>query len=614
MVTKPRLDRRPGLCLLLLAAVLAAYAPALLHGGFPWDDYQFVEANPRLVGLDGLRALWLHPGTLGSHGSEVSEVEVHWFPVLYTSFWIERRLWGSFWAPGFHGTNLALHFCNALLAWGLLARLRAPAPFLVALAWAVHPGAMEAVGFVMGRKDSLPALFFLLAAWLWLGPFASGSPRAGTAPGSDPGSAPGWGRVAGAVLLGLLGVLCKPTVVVAPMLLLLLHRWRGDPLTRGLAARLAALQAFLLGAALFQWFVYARLSYPVLSDFSFLERVLLAARAAWMHLYLTLVPGVSPLRFHSWEVSPADPLAWGALLAGAGVLLAAARLRPRGRSPLLLALLWFLVCLAPTLGVVDHEMLRLSFASSRYRYLGSLGVWALAVGAGTEAVRRASCWEPLPRALGRGMLRGVGIAVLLAGAATTARFSILFSNDATWFQHQFRHAPASDWIATHFIFALIRAGHVERALDVAETRWLSDPSRPRYHRDRAIARMAAGRHAPAEADFRALVARLEREPGLIPPDSRVGRRTAAGPKPLDRKGLYPLYFNYGVLLAELGRPSEAQAMFSRAQRIRPRPGEVWVFRTGPADPPIMIVDPPSVSGEEVPAEEGVPSGKGGRAP
>ena len=609
-MTKPRLDRRTGLCLLLFAAILAAYAPALLHGGFPWDDYKFVEANPRLVGLDGLRALWLHPGTLGSQGSEVSGVEVHWFPVLYTSFWIERRLWGSFWAPGFHGTNLALHFCNALLAWGLLARLRAPAPFLVALIWAVHPGAMEAVGFVMGRKDHLPALFFLLAAWLWLRPFAP-CPHG---PGSAPGSIPGWRRVAGTALLGLLGVLCKPTVVVAPMLLLLLHRWRGDPLTRGLAARLAALQAFLLGAALFQWFVYARLSYPVLNDFSFLERILLAARAAWMHLYLTLVPGVSPLRFHSWEVSPADPLAWGALLAGAGVLLAAARLRPRGRSPLLLALLWFLVCLAPTLGLVDHETLRLSFAPSRYRYLGSLGVWALAVGAGTEAVRRASCWKPLLRALGRGVLRGAGVAVLLAGAATTARFSILFSNDATWFQHQFRHAPASDWIATHFIFALIRAGHVERALDLAETRLLSDPSRLRYHRDRAIARMAAGRRASAEADFRALVARLEREPDLIPPDSRIGRRTATGPKPLDREGLHLLYFNYGVLLAELGRPSEAQAMFSRAQRVRPRPGEVWMFRTGSTDPPIVIVEPPSASGEGVPSGEGASSEEEDRAP
>ena len=586
----PRFDRRAGLCLLLFAAVLAAYAPTLIHGGFPWDDYKFVEANPRLVGLDGLRALWLRPGTLASGASAVSEVEVHWFPVLYTSFWIERWLWGSFWAPGFHGTNLALHVCNALLVWGLLARLRVPAPFLVALFWAVHPGAMEAVGFVMGRKDLLPALFFLLAAWLWFPPCGR-VPRFGVA------GPPAWPRVAGAALLGLLGVLCKTTAVVAPVLLLLIHRWRGDPLSRGLAGRLAALQAILLGVALFQWFIYARLSCPAINDFSFVERILLVARAAWMHLCLTLVPGVSPLRFYSWGVSPGDPLGWTALLAGAGVLLIAVCLRPHGRSPLLLALLWFLVCLSPTLGLVDHESLRLSFASSRYRYLASIGPWALAVGLGVRALENVSRGETLQRALGRGLLRGLGVAVLLIAAATTARFSILFSNDATWFQHLFRHAPASDWIATHFILALVRAGHVERALRVAEERFLSDPSRVRYRRDRAIARMAAGRRAEAEADFRVLVARLVHDPGLIPPSSRVSRRIAVGPRPLDREDLYLLYLNYGVLLAGLGRPLEARALFFQAQQVRPGPGEVWMFRTGPADPPIVIVGPPSASGE-----------------
>ena len=94
-----RLHRRSGLCLLLLAAVLAAYAPALLHGGFTWDDYKFVEANPRLTGPEGLKAIWLQPGTASSHEAAVPEVEVHWFPVLYTSFWLERRVWGSFLAP-----------------------------------------------------------------------------------------------------------------------------------------------------------------------------------------------------------------------------------------------------------------------------------------------------------------------------------------------------------------------------------------------------------------------------------------------------------------------------------------------------------------------------------
>ena len=595
--------RRSGLCLLLLAAVLAAYAPALLHGGFTWDDYKFVEANPRLTGPEGLKAIWLQPGTASSHEAAVPEVEVHWFPVLYTSFWLERWLWGSFQAPGFHGTNLLIHFCNALLAWGLLARLRVPGPFLVALIWAVHPGAMEAVGFVMGRKDLLPASFILLAAWLWLRPFSPvpGSEHVRSPFGQSghqhhrpPGWPPAWPAVAGTVLLGTAGMLCKTTAVVLPMLLLLLHLRRGDPLSRGLAGRLALLQAVLVGVALFQWFVFAKLSDPAVHDFSFTERILLAARTAWTHLFLTLVPGPSPLRFHSWTVSPTDLAGWAALAAWGIVLPVALRLRPYGRSALLIGLLWFLVCLSPTLGLVDHPSLHMSLAWSRYRYLASLGPWALAVGAGLAALHHVSR-QPrrLPRALGRGALRGLGLAALLTAGLTTARFSILFSNDATWFQHLARHAPASDWLASHFVNALIRAGHTERALRVAETRFLSDPSRLRYRRDRAIARMAAGRRDEARADFRALVSLLDRDPGLIPRPPCVSPRTLAGYWPLERDDLHLIYFNYGILLSELDRPFEARDMFFRARQVRPGPGDVWVFRT---DPPIVAVGPPAGSG------------------
>ena len=615
----PRPDRR-WLCLLLFAAVLAAYAPALIHGGFTWDDYKFVEANPRLAGPEGLEALWLRPGTASSHEAAVPEVEVHWFPVLYTSFWIERRIWGSFWAPGFHGTNLLIHFCNALLAWGLLARLRVPGPFLVALIWAVHPGAMEAVGFVMGRKDLLPATFILLATWTWLAPRdAAAAPY------------PTWPAVAGTALLGTAGMLCKTTAVVLPMLLLLLHLRREDPLSRGLAARLAVLQAVLAGVALFQWFVFARLSDPAVHDFSFTERILLAARAAWTHLFLTLVPGPSPLRFQSWTVSPTDLAGWAALAAWCIVLPVALRLRPGGRSALLspassmrgqaplspagaaprfphteagprlllagtgIGLLWFLVCLSPALGLVDHPSLHMSLAWSRYRYLASLGPWAIAVGLGLSVLHHVSR-QPrrLPRALGRGALRGLGLGVLLVAGLTTARFSVLFSNDATWFQHLARHAPASDWLASHFVNALIRAGHPERALRVAEERFLSDPSRVRYRRDRAIARMAAGRREEARADFRALVSLLDRDPGLIPPSPCVSPRTLAGYWPLERDDLHLVYLNYGILLSELERLPEARDMLSRARQVRPGPGDVWVFRT---DPPIVAVGPPLGSGE-----------------
>ena len=585
----PRFDRRSGLCLLLLAAVLAAYAPALLHGDFTWDDYKFVEANPRLIGPEGLRALWLHPGTLSSHGAAVPEVEVHWFPVLYTTFWIERWLWGSFWAPGFHGTNLLIHFCNALLAWGLLARLRVPGPFLVALIWAVHPGPWRPSASSWAARTSSPH-----PSSCWRPGYGSGrfrpfpvqsmsAPRPanpatnttalGTASDVAGGRRDGPAGYGGDALQDDGGGAARASPAPPPPA-------RGSPVpgarrascpAAGGPGRCGALPVVRLRPAL----------RSAVHDFSFTERILLAAgppgRTSPDPRARTL-----PLRFHSWTVSPTDLAGWAALAAWGIVLPVALRLRPYGRSALLIGLLWFLVCLSPTLGLVDHPSLHMSLAWSRYRYLASLGPWALAVGAGLAALHHVSR-QPrrLPRALGRGALRGLGLAALLTAGLTTARFSILFSNDATWFQHLARHAPASDWLASHFVNALIRAGHTGRALRVAEARFLSDPS--------ACATAATG---PSPAWPRAGTPRPRRTSGcssrfltgirIWSPGPRASPpRTVAGPWPLERDDLRLIWFNYGILLAELGRPLEARAMFFRAQQVRPAPGDVWIFRTGP---------------------------------
>ena len=87
---------------LLVAATLVAYVPAL-RAGYIWDDDAHVTENPTLTSLAGLRAIWLDPGALPQY-----------YPLVHTTFWIERRLWGL--APlGYHLINVLLHAFNALL-------------------------------------------------------------------------------------------------------------------------------------------------------------------------------------------------------------------------------------------------------------------------------------------------------------------------------------------------------------------------------------------------------------------------------------------------------------------------------------------------------------------
>ena len=171
----------PGVAqgMLLVGLVAAAYAPVWVGGAFIWDSEFVVRHHPALTaGWPGLRALWT---TFGPDPSRFV-VMVHYWPVLYTTFWFDAALWGG-WAPGYHATNVALHALNACLAWRLLTHFRIPGAWWAAVIFALHPGQVEPVAWIIGRKDVLAGTFVLLAVAVWLrllvAPSGSVLPRLG---------------------------------------------------------------------------------------------------------------------------------------------------------------------------------------------------------------------------------------------------------------------------------------------------------------------------------------------------------------------------------------------------------------------------------------------------
>ena len=68
--------------LFLVVATLIAYGPALT-AGFVWDDAMYVTENPLLAAPDGLRRIWF-----------TFESPSQYFPLTYTTFYMERSLWG----------------------------------------------------------------------------------------------------------------------------------------------------------------------------------------------------------------------------------------------------------------------------------------------------------------------------------------------------------------------------------------------------------------------------------------------------------------------------------------------------------------------------------------
>ena len=65
--------------------VVVSYLPAMLWGGFVWDDRIITNSEP-VQEVSGLWQIWFAPSAIGEEG--------HYWPLVYTTFWLEHKLWG----------------------------------------------------------------------------------------------------------------------------------------------------------------------------------------------------------------------------------------------------------------------------------------------------------------------------------------------------------------------------------------------------------------------------------------------------------------------------------------------------------------------------------------
>ena len=423
-------EGRKGRGLALLAVVV--YTPALLFGGFVWDDWIFVT-EPLVRRLDGIVSIWLSP-------SEIPR-ENHYWPVTYTTFWIEHKLWG-FNPVGYHAVNIALHALNSVLVWRLLRHLQVPGAWLVAAVFAVHPVHVESVAWIIERKDLLSALFYLSAVHVWLR-FTE---------------APGPGRYVLCLALFAAALLSKSIAVTLPAALLLLRWWQAGRVTWRDAACVAPLFALALGVTLADLAFYRDRIDSAL-DYSLVERALIAARALWVYAHQLVWPMSLPVLYTRWEVHPGDLLGWLAIaaLVTFGTVLRLARHRI-GRGPLT-GLLFFALTLSPVLGFVDFSFMKIAFVADRFQYLASIGPLAVILGVAVHLAIRLN--------LGSRALPVVAAAVLVALGALSWQQSRIYRNDLAYARHIDAVNPrhyAGQLFLSHELGV---AGHHEGALAAA---------------------------------------------------------------------------------------------------------------------------------------------------
>ena len=241
---------------LLLALVVAAYGPALRADFVNWDDPIHVYENPRVTAPDALRRSWSDGRNPG------------FYPVLFALYRLEwlaadHRPWL------FHLDNVLLHAGNALEV-GLLAgelALPAPAGWLAAGLWALHPAHVESVAWITERKNVLYTFFWLGSLLLYLRWRRADARRAPL-------------LYAASLLLFVLSLLSKGAAMTLPAAFVLVDWSSGRRLDRRLWVSLAPYVALgVAGGVALVRLVPATLHVPPLGD-----RLAVSCRAFWFYL------------------------------------------------------------------------------------------------------------------------------------------------------------------------------------------------------------------------------------------------------------------------------------------------------------------------------------------
>jgi protein O-mannosyl-transferase len=333
----------------LVVAVFFAYQPAW-HGGLLWDDEDHVT-RLELRSSDGLWRIWTE-----------KEATLQYYPLLHSAFWVEYKLWGDS-TLGYHLVNLSLHALSALLVVVILRRLAIPGAWLAAAIFALHPVHVESVAWITEQKNTLSGVFYLGTMLAYLRFDETRKPLSYST----------------ALALFLLGLLCKTVIATLPGAMLVIFWWQRGRLSWKKDV-LPLLPFFLLGAGggwiTASWELEINKCTGPEFVFTPVERILIAGRAVWFHLWKLVWPENLTFFYPRWQIDARSWLQYLFPLAAVLLLAFFWSIRRWSRAPLAAAL-YFGGTLFPVLGFFSLYTFRYSLIANHYQYLASLGIIVL---------------------------------------------------------------------------------------------------------------------------------------------------------------------------------------------------------------------------------------------
>src|SRR5256714_5632967 len=408
-----------GIYLILAAISLAVFGQTIRYEFVNFNDDLYVYNTPAIQA--GLTIKGIEAAFTSQHAH-------NWHPLTTISHMLDCQLYGLN-AGGHHATNIILHTIAVLLLFHVLRQMTGAVwkSAIVAALFAVHPLHVESVAWISERKDVLSAVFF----FLMLGAYNRYVHSASVT------------RYLMVVVLFAAGLMSKPMLVSAPIVLLLLDYWplgrfgessstsekikishAGNPKRVIRLLFVEKIPLFILSAiACVITFILQKRAAGAIPPLPFSWRVQNAlvsyVNYAWKTLWPTDLAVFYPHPNDTlaiWEISFAIAL----LLA---VTVAAIVFRSQ-RPYLLVGWFWYLVMLVPVIGLVQVGE---QGHADRYTYLPSVGLFL-------AAVWIAADMAALPRSRLRLVVATATTTVLLALLCWTAfvQTSYWRNSDTLW--------------------------------------------------------------------------------------------------------------------------------------------------------------------------------------
>jgi len=342
------------------------YYPAI-NGTWIGDDTLLISQNSVVHDSSGLWKIWFAPS------------QVDYFPLLTSVDWLLWQIFGNH-ALVFHLVNVLLHIACGLLLWRLLAQLGVRLAWLGGLLWVVHPLAVESVAQAAELKNTLSQFFALLALMCFVVWSDSRTVEKATNRKKKR-------RVyIVSLMLFVAAMLCKSSVVMLPLVLLLYVWWKRGKLDRNsievTAPFLAA--ALVLGLVTVWYQMTQGIGDEFVPGGGIATRIARAGLAIGYYLWKSVVPvNLMPMN-PRWPVEHPTLLQflpWPALAAGLAWLWVK---RATWGRHVLLGFGFFLLNLLPVLGFVTMAYMWITWTADHFAYLSLLGIVGLAA-AGADA-------------------------------------------------------------------------------------------------------------------------------------------------------------------------------------------------------------------------------------